>query len=93
MLKGFEWIKAQHSNVANVRGLGLLGAIQIGKASASADPVGPEIVAKALEKGLICRSVVYDDQDTLAFAPPFTITQGQMEDMITIIHESIQEVG
>src|SRR5699024_2048158 len=79
MLKGFEWIQEQNENVVNVRGIGLLGAVEIERKSDSAAPIGPKIVAKALEKGLICRSVVYDGQDTLAFAPPFPITQAQME--------------
>jgi putrescine aminotransferase len=92
MLEGFKWIKAQNSNVTDVRGLGLLGAIEIGKATASSEPIGPKIAAKALDKGLICRSIVYGSQDTLAFAPPFTITKAQMEDMIQIIYESMKEV-
>ncbi|WP_164215875.1 aspartate aminotransferase family protein [Virgibacillus sp. YIM 98842] len=92
MLEGFKWIKEQNSKVKDVRGLGLLGAIEFEKASASTEPIGPNIVAKALDKGLICRSVVYDGQDTLAFAPPFTITKAQMEDMIQIIQESMQDV-
>ncbi len=92
MFEGFEWIKEQNDNVDNVRGIGLLGAISIEKASKSAEPIGPKVVAKALEKGLICRSVIYDGQDTLAFAPPLIITKNQMDDMITIVNESIKAV-
>lgn len=92
MLEGFEWIKEQNDNVDNVRGIGLLGAISLEKASKSAEPIGPKVVAKALEKGLICRSVIYDGQDTLAFAPPLIITKNQMDDMITIVNESIKAV-
>ncbi len=92
MLEGFQWIKEQNDNVDNVRGIGLLGAIGLEKASKSADPIGPKVVAKALEKGLICRSVVYDGQDTLAFAPPFPITTEQMDDMIMIVNESIKAI-
>lgn len=93
MLKGFEWIKSQHDNINDVRGIGLLGAISIERASEDADPVGPKIVAEALERGLICRSVVYGGQDTLAFAPPFTINEEQMDDMIQIMNDSIQAVS
>lgn len=89
MLEGFEWIKEQNDNVTDVRALGLLGGISLERTS---DPIGPKIVAAALEKGLICRSVVYDGQDTLAFAPPFPITKEQMEDMIHIVNESIKAV-
>ena len=93
MLQGFEWIKDQNDNVNNVRGIGLLGAIGLEKASKSAEPISPQIVEKALEKGLICRSVIYDGQDTLAFAPPFSITKEQMDDMIMIVNESIKAIN
>lgn len=92
MLKGFEWIKEQNSNVTEVRGIGLLGAISLERESASVDPIGPKVVAEALKKGLICRSIVYDGQDTLAFAPPFPITGKQMDEMIEIVNDSIQVV-
>lgn len=93
MLEGFEWIKEQNADVVdNVRGLGLLGAIGLSKASPDAEPIGPKVVQKALEKGLICRSVIYEGQDTLAFAPPFCITEEQMDDMINIVNDSIKAV-
>src|SRR5690625_3972959 len=91
MLEGFEWIKDQNDIVTNVRGLGLLGAIGLERPGDN-DPIGPKVVAKALEKGLICRSVIYEGQDTLAFAPPFPITKEQMDDMINIVNDSIKAV-
>lgn len=92
MIKGFKWIQEQHEKVIDVRGIGLLGAISLERESDSAQPVGPKIVAEALKRGLICRSVVYDGQDTLAFAPPFIINKKQMDDIVTIVNESIQAV-
>ena len=92
MIKGFKWIQEQHEKVIDVRGIGLLGAISLERESDSVQPVGPKIVAEALKRGLICRSVVYDGQDTLAFAPPFIINKKQMDDIVTIVNESIQAV-
>lgn len=93
MLEGFEWIKEQNEDIVdNVRALGLLGGIGLKKASADAQPLGPKVVQKALDKGLICRSVIYDGQDTLAFAPPFCMTEAQMDDMINIVNDSIKAV-
>lgn len=92
MLDGFEWIKEQNDNVVDVRGVGLLGAISLERESADVDPIGPKVVAEALKKGLICRSVVYDGQDTLAFAPPFPITKEQMDEMLHIVNDSIKAV-
>lgn len=92
MLKGFAWIQEQFSQVVDVRGIGLLGGISFARESENVDPIGPKIVAGALERGLICRSVVYGGQDTLAFAPPFIINKEQMEDMVQIVHDSIGAV-
>lgn len=92
MVKGFKWIQDQNENVIDVRGIGLLGAISLERESAAVDPVGPKVVEEALKRGLICRSVVYDGQDTLAFAPPFIINKKQMDDIVTIVNESIQAV-
>ena len=92
MLEGFEWIKEQHDHVVDVRGIGLLGAISLHRAE-GAEAKTPKIVQEALKRGLICRAVVYDGQDTLAFAPPFTITKDEMDQIIHIVNESIQAVG
>ena len=91
MLKGFEQIKEQHEQIIDVRGIGLLGAITLER-KPGADPVTPKIVAAALERGLICRAVVYDGQDTLAFAPPFIINEKQMDEMLDIVNQSIDAV-
>ena len=91
MLEGFKWIKEQHSQVSDVRGIGLLGAISFYREE-GADAITPKIVSAALERGLICRSVVYGGQDTLAFAPPFIINKEQMDDMIQIVNDAIQDV-
>jgi putrescine---pyruvate transaminase len=52
----------------------------------------PLVVAEAAKRGLICRSVVFDGQDVLVFAPPLIINQQQIDQMITIINEEIQAV-
>lgn len=92
MLKGFEEIKRKHEQVIDVRGIGLLGAISL-KRNPGAEPITPKIVSEALQRGLICRSVVYDGQDTLAFAPPFIINQEQMNEMLDIVNDSIEAVS
>ncbi|MCF3942864.1 aminotransferase family protein [Oceanobacillus alkalisoli] len=92
MLNGFKWLQEQNENVLDVRGIGLLGAISLERESAAVEPIGPKVVAEALKRGLICRSVVYGGQDTLAFAPPFIINKKQVDDMVTIVNDSIKAV-
>lgn len=92
MLEGFERIKEEHAKVTDVRGIGLLGAISFERESEDVAPNTPKIVAEALKRGLICRSVVYGGQDTLAFAPPFTISEEEMNELLSIVNESIKAV-
>lgn len=91
MLQGFKMIQSQYEQIIDVRGIGLLGAISF-RRDLGAEPLTPKIVAEALKRGLICRSVVYEGQDTLAFAPPFIINQQQMDDMLDIVSASIRAV-
>lgn len=91
MLDGFRCLKEKHDRIVNVRGIGLLGAITFERAK-DAEPITPKIVQEAVKKGLICRSVVYGGQDTLAFAPPFIITKEEIDMIVEIVDESIQAV-
>lgn len=91
MLDGFKWIKAQNEKVIDVRGIGLLGAISLEREE-GAEAVAPKIVAEMLKRGVIGRAVVYGGQDTLAFAPPFVINKEQVDEMVSIVNESIEAV-
>lgn len=91
MHNGFQWIKNQHNKVTDIRSIGLLGGISLER-DKDEEALSPKIVQSALNKGLIGRAIVYGGQDTLAFAPPFVIDKEQMENIITIINDSITEV-
>lgn len=94
MLKGFKWIQGERRIVGKVKGLGLMGGIEIVKDQQTNErfpaPVAPMIVTEAAKRGLICRSVVFDNQDTLVFAPPLTINGDEMNRLIEIIHDAIR---
>ncbi len=74
---------ADHPLVGEVRGVGLIGAIEIvaDKATrAKFDPpgkVGPYLVERAQAHGLILRAV----QDSIAFCPPMIITAPQIDEL------------
>lgn len=93
MHKGFEWLQSKLSKIGEVRGLGLMGGIEIVKDQTTKEghsaPIAPMIVAEAAKRGLICRSVTFDGQDTLVFAPPLTINKTEIDQMIDILHDSI----
>jgi adenosylmethionine-8-amino-7-oxononanoate aminotransferase len=89
MLKGFKWLQSNRKIVGEVRGLGLMGGIEIVKGQKFSNPIAPLIVSEAAKRGLICRSVTFDGQDTLVFAPPLTISKTEIDQMIDILHDSI----
>lgn len=94
MLKGFKWLQGSRKLVGEVRGLGLMGAVELNSHQVSKNtvPLAPVIVNEAARRGLICRSVVFDEQDTLVFAPPLTMNKQEIEQMIDILHDSIYAV-
>ncbi|WP_066733183.1 aspartate aminotransferase family protein [Cupriavidus sp. D384] len=74
---------AGHRHVGEVRGVGLLGAVELAREPAerqSFDPTlkaGPRVAQLAQQHGLIVRAM----GDTLAFCPPLIITPSQIDDL------------
>lgn len=96
MLKGFEILKKERSIIGEVRAIGLMGAIEIVKDKRNGEQfktsLAPVIVSEAAKRGLVCRSVVFDGQDTLVFAPPLIINKQEIEEMLFILNEALQAV-
>ncbi|MED4533778.1 aspartate aminotransferase family protein [Metabacillus fastidiosus] len=91
LLKGLKQLESTRKVVGATRGLGLMGAIELVKHKESTEqfekPIAPLIVKEALAKGLICRAVVFDSQDTIVLAPPLTINENEIEKIIEIIDD------
>ncbi|WP_164988969.1 aspartate aminotransferase family protein [Fictibacillus sp. S7] len=96
LLKGFKKIQSERSVVGDVRTLGLIGAVEFVKNKETnerfPEPLAPKVLAEAAKRGLIVRSVVFDNQDTLVFAPPLIINQQEINELIQILNESIEAV-
>ena len=96
MLKGFQWIQGECRIVGKVKGLGLMGGLELVKDRKTNEsfesPVAPFVVTEAAKRGLICRSVIFDGQDTVVFAPPLIINKEEIEKMIDILHEAVAAV-
>jgi 4-aminobutyrate--pyruvate transaminase len=75
---------AEHPLVGEVRGVGLIGAVELVKNKEtrepfdSADGIGPYLMDRLLEHGLISRVIV----ETMAFAPPLVITPDEIGEML-----------
>ncbi len=79
-LRGF----AEHPLIGEVRGVGLIGAIELVEDKASGKPfaakrgVGAYCAQRCLEHGLIVRNL----GDSIAFCPPLIITDDQVGEML-----------
>jgi putrescine aminotransferase len=96
LLKGFKWLQSEVDIIGEVRGIGLLGGIEIVKDQAKnlrfSTPLAPKIAAEAAKRGLIFRVVVFDGSDTLVFAPPLVINKQEIEQIVSILYDSLHEV-
>jgi len=76
---------ARHPLVGDARGIGLIGAVELVRDKATKQPfdpqagVGPHLVRRAQEHGVILRSM---PGDNVAFCPPLIITEAEIDEML-----------
>ena len=86
---------SDHSLVGEVRGVGLLGALELVRDKRNKDPfdlvqgVGQYLVKRCQENGLITRAL----GDTLAFSPPLIINKNEISRMLNIVEISLDETA
>jgi putrescine---pyruvate transaminase len=54
--------------------------------------VSPLIVNEGAKRGLICRSVLFDGQDTIVISPPLIINSEEVVKVIRILDDSMHEI-
>jgi 4-aminobutyrate--pyruvate transaminase len=87
---------ASHPLVGEVRGMGLIGAVELVADKATHtnfDPalkIAPRLVKIAEGHGLICRSL---PNDSIAFSPPLIITEEEITDMVTRFGNALDELA
>jgi len=85
-----------HRNVADVRGEGLMMAIELAEdpgARKFFDPaakIGPTLAAALLKRGIISRAM--PQGDILGFAPPLCITESEAGIVVDATREAVEEV-
>ncbi|MEM1026814.1 MAG: aminotransferase [Planctomycetota bacterium] len=85
-LQGF----ADHPAVGQVRGVNLIGAIELVDPSGKAEkPLGPWFAAKVRERGVIVRGI----RDLIALSPPLVITESEVDEMFDAIGEVLRALG
>jgi len=82
--------------VAEVRGVGLLGAVEFAQDPVTrrrfdaSRKVGAQLAAACLEEGVISRAMPHGD--TLGFAPPLIITRDETDDVIARVRRAVERV-
>lgn len=85
-----------HAHVAEVRGEGMIAAVEFqkdveaGEFFDPADKIGARISAKLLEQGVIARAM--PQGDILGFAPPFCLTESQADEIAGKTAKAVAEV-
>ncbi len=87
---------ADHPNVGQVRGVGLLCAVEFVDSKTPLrffnplGSIGPQIVAAMLKRGVIARAM--PQSDIVGLAPPLCITPEEVDIIISALGEAIEEV-
>jgi adenosylmethionine-8-amino-7-oxononanoate aminotransferase len=97
MLEGLKTLE-EYPAVGDVRGLGMLGAVELVEDRATRAPaigLGSKIGAEARKRGLFTRirggmKGEYPIGDTICLAPPLTTPEEQIDQIIAILHDSIR---
>jgi 4-aminobutyrate aminotransferase-like enzyme len=92
LLQGLEAIQKKYPNhISRVLGKGLVAAILItDPRTGLADPLTASLICeKAMHKGLV---LVHTGRESIKMGPPLTIPDGALQEGLTVLEESIQEI-
>lgn len=88
---------ADHPLVAEVRGYGLLGAVEFAKSIDPLTPIDPigsfsgPVVKRMRELGVISRAL--PNADSISFSPPFVATEGELDQMVAGARQAVDDVA
>ena len=91
---GLEALAANHANVGNVRGLGFMQGFDLLQDADGNTPfpmeagAGMKLLEEATQRGLIARIRL----DSYLLAPPLITTEQQVDDILTILDDSVRAV-
>jgi 4-aminobutyrate aminotransferase len=95
MNQKLQEIQVRHPLVGEVRGIGLLAAVELVKDRQTREPATEEtglVVGEALKRGVMATLRGGDYSNCLRLAPSFTITRDQLDYALNVLDESITAV-
>jgi 4-aminobutyrate--pyruvate transaminase len=84
---------SDHPLVGEVRGIGLIAALEVVRDKATKEPfdpelgLGPYLAARAQERGLLLRAM----GDAAALAPPLIITEAEIDEMLDRLGQALDD--
>jgi L-2,4-diaminobutyrate transaminase len=87
---------SDHANVGDIRGEGLLCAVEFVEDKSSTtlfDPsrkIGPQVSAEMLKRGVIARAM--PQGDIIGFAPPFCISKAEVDTVVGVAVDAVKAV-
>ncbi|HEX7300007.1 MAG TPA: aminotransferase [Solirubrobacteraceae bacterium] len=97
LLRNLTEALARHPLVGEVRGLGLIAAVEL---VAGTDPLArfdspgsmaARVARECLERGVITRAL--PEGDSISFSPPFVITEAEIDEVVRVVREAVDVVA
>ncbi|MEM6306477.1 MAG: aminotransferase class III-fold pyridoxal phosphate-dependent enzyme, partial [Pseudomonadota bacterium] len=91
---GMKALADKHHNIGEVRGKGLMGALEAVKDPTTKAPFGPEVSVSeriantCTDHGLICRPL----GQSIVLCPPFIVTQAHLDEMFAKLDAALTQV-
>ncbi len=95
-LEGLKTALGDHPKVGEVRGVGLLAAVELvddrddRRFFDAGEKIGPKVAGAMAERGVVARAM--PQGDIIGFAPPFCLTQGEADRVVEVTAESVRAV-
>ncbi len=91
----FRDVFIEHPFVVDIRGTGLLAAVEFGRRDSMDrfDPaagVGAEMATACINEGIISRALPVGD--TLSFSPPFVVTESELDEVVAGVKRAVDSV-
>ncbi|MED1440186.1 aspartate aminotransferase family protein [Aeribacillus composti] len=91
LLTGLKTLQEKFSVICEVRGLGLMAAIEFNGRNEN-EKLSKKVSQECLKRGLICRNVIHGRQDALVLAPPLTIDKKEVQIILSILFDSLNQL-